>query len=76
VLLAYIFYDVFRDQKQADQIDEMQENLQNELDEVQVTEFDEEAELDARIWNNFQKRRGAGDETGRYYIESTAQLAR
>jgi hypothetical protein len=53
ILLAYIFFDVFRDQMEADQAEAESEKLQDELDKAKPVEFDAEGELDARIWNNF-----------------------
>jgi hypothetical protein len=57
LLLAYIYYDINKDQLQAraevKAEEEALQALKESRDEVKVVEFDNEAELNANIWNNF-----------------------
>ena len=56
ILLCYIFWDVLSEQVGDDQTEADTASDRNSTVAVELEEFDEEAELNAKIWNNFMKK--------------------
>jgi hypothetical protein len=73
-LLCLILWQIVRDQADAEKALEDAENPVV----VEIAEFDEEAELNAGIWNNFQRRRLAGgtEVDNRFLVRSSMFASR